>query len=102
MSPIVHWLYMRVRTTIHFGADVGAVGDALNLFIGGPRLLYVIGFGVFCATLCLRPRSLLRIGSPPRYCRLSIGYPALGQHRRRPRRHGRRVEPAYWRTSVAL
>src|SRR5215472_9194483 len=37
--------------TINLGADLGAMGDALSLLIGGPRLLYVIGFGAFCATL---------------------------------------------------
>ena len=40
-----------VANTINIGADLGAMGDALSLLIGGPRLLYVIGFGAFCATL---------------------------------------------------
>ena len=40
-----------LANTINIGADLGAMGDALSLLIGGPRLLYVIGFGAFCATL---------------------------------------------------
>src|SRR5215471_10321558 len=40
-----------VANTINIGADLGAMGDALSLLIGGPRLLYVIRFGAFCATL---------------------------------------------------
>jgi Mn2+/Fe2+ NRAMP family transporter len=30
---------------------LGAMGDAVGLLIGGPRLLYVVLFGVFCAVL---------------------------------------------------
>ena len=37
--------------TINIGADLGAMGDALNLLAGGPQLLYVIFFGAFCAIL---------------------------------------------------
>ena len=37
--------------TINIGADLGAMGDALRLLIGGPQLFYVIFFGVFCAIL---------------------------------------------------
>src|SRR5437588_11723354 len=40
-----------VANTINIGADLGAMGDALNLLIGGPRLVYVIVFGAFCAVL---------------------------------------------------
>ncbi len=40
-----------VANTINIGADLGAMGDALALLIGGPRLLYVILFGTLCAVL---------------------------------------------------
>jgi NRAMP (natural resistance-associated macrophage protein)-like metal ion transporter len=36
---------------INIGADLGAMGDAVSLLIGGPHLLYVIVFGALCATL---------------------------------------------------
>lgn len=34
---------------INIGADLAAMGDALKLLVGGPGLVYVIGFGVICA-----------------------------------------------------
>jgi NRAMP (natural resistance-associated macrophage protein)-like metal ion transporter len=34
--------------TINIGADLNAMGDAVTLLIGGPSLLYVVAFGVFC------------------------------------------------------
>ena len=40
-----------IANTINIGADLGAMGDAVNLLIGGPKLLYVIAFGVLCAVL---------------------------------------------------
>src|SRR6202158_4319588 len=40
-----------VANAINIGADLGAMGDALGLLIGGPRLIYVISFGVICAIL---------------------------------------------------
>jgi Mn2+/Fe2+ NRAMP family transporter len=40
-----------VANTINIGADLGAMGDALQLLVGGPKLLYVIFFGLFCAIL---------------------------------------------------
>jgi NRAMP (natural resistance-associated macrophage protein)-like metal ion transporter len=36
---------------VNLGADLGAMGDALRLLIGGPAQLYVIGFAVACALL---------------------------------------------------
>jgi NRAMP (natural resistance-associated macrophage protein)-like metal ion transporter len=36
---------------INLGADLGAMGDALKLLIGGPRLVYVVVLGVLCAGL---------------------------------------------------
>jgi NRAMP (natural resistance-associated macrophage protein)-like metal ion transporter len=40
-----------IANTINIGADLGAMGDAVDLLIGGPKFLYVIGFGVLCAVL---------------------------------------------------
>ena len=40
-----------VANTINIGADLGAMGDALALLIGGPKLLYVFVFAVLCAGL---------------------------------------------------
>jgi NRAMP (natural resistance-associated macrophage protein)-like metal ion transporter len=36
---------------LNIGADLGAMGDALALLIGGPRLLYVVLFGALCGLL---------------------------------------------------
>jgi len=44
-------LLLLVANTVNIGADLGAMGDALGLLIGGPRLVYVVLFGVFCAVL---------------------------------------------------
>jgi NRAMP (natural resistance-associated macrophage protein)-like metal ion transporter len=40
-----------VANTINLGADLGAMGAALNLVVGGPTLLYVAGFGVIIVLL---------------------------------------------------
>jgi NRAMP (natural resistance-associated macrophage protein)-like metal ion transporter len=40
-----------VANTINIGADLGAMGDALRLLIGGPRLVYVLVLAVLCAGL---------------------------------------------------
>ena len=40
-----------IANTINIGADLGAMADALRLLIGGPMLLYVLVFGIFCAGL---------------------------------------------------
>lgn len=40
-----------VANIINLGADLGAMGAALGLLIGGPIGLYVVGFAVFCAWL---------------------------------------------------
>ncbi|MHB8528879.1 MAG: NRAMP family divalent metal transporter [Caulobacteraceae bacterium] len=40
-----------VANTINLGADMGAMGAALNLVIGGPTLLYVVAFGVISVLL---------------------------------------------------
>jgi len=40
-----------VANTINLGADLGAMGAALQLLIGGPTLIYVMGFAVASAAL---------------------------------------------------
>jgi NRAMP (natural resistance-associated macrophage protein)-like metal ion transporter len=40
-----------VANTINIGADLGAMGDAFALLIGGPRLAYVLLFGVVCTMM---------------------------------------------------
>lgn len=37
--------------TIQLAADLGIMGDALTLLVGGPRLLYVVLFGVLCVAM---------------------------------------------------
>jgi Mn2+/Fe2+ NRAMP family transporter len=44
-------LLVFVANVLNLGADLGAMGDASSLLIGGPRLLYVAGFGALCALL---------------------------------------------------
>jgi len=40
-----------IANTINIGADLGAMGDALGMLIGGPPLLYVVLFGAACVAL---------------------------------------------------
>jgi Mn2+/Fe2+ NRAMP family transporter len=40
-----------IANAINIGADLGAMGDALALVIGGPPLASVVGFGVACILL---------------------------------------------------
>lgn len=37
-----------IANTINIAADIGAMGEALRLLVGGPLLLYVLGFGALC------------------------------------------------------
>ena len=37
-----------IANTINIGADLGAMGEALKLLIGGPQLLFVAAFGIVC------------------------------------------------------
>ena len=37
-----------VANTINIAADIGAMGEAARLLIGGPLPLYVVGFGLLC------------------------------------------------------
>lgn len=40
-----------VANIINIGANLGAMGDAIALLVGGPRLAYVIAFGILCTLL---------------------------------------------------
>ncbi|HET6306357.1 MAG TPA: divalent metal cation transporter [Rhodopila sp.] len=44
-------LLLLVANVINLGADLGAMGDALTLLIGGSAHLYVVGFAIGCAGL---------------------------------------------------
>src|SRR5258705_351944 len=44
-------LLLLVANVIKLGADLGAMGAALGLLIGGPELLYTALFGVVCILL---------------------------------------------------
>lgn len=50
-SLIVALLF--IANTINIGADLGAMGDALSLLIGGPRLLYSVLTGILCTLLLI-------------------------------------------------
>jgi Mn2+/Fe2+ NRAMP family transporter len=41
-------LLLLVANTINLGADLGAMGDAVNLLLPGPRWLYVLFFAAVC------------------------------------------------------
>src|SRR5579872_6454639 len=40
-----------IANFINLGADLGAMGDALRLIVGGPADAYVVLFAAFCAVL---------------------------------------------------
>lgn len=40
-----------IANVINLGADLGAMGAALDLLIGGPEWLYTLAFGVMCVAL---------------------------------------------------
>ena len=40
-----------IANTINIGADLGAMGDAVALLVGGPKPVYVIVFALICASL---------------------------------------------------
>jgi NRAMP (natural resistance-associated macrophage protein)-like metal ion transporter len=42
-------LLLLVANVINIGADIGAMGESVQILIGGPPLLYVLGFGIICA-----------------------------------------------------
>jgi hypothetical protein len=37
-----------IANTINLGADLGAMGDAATLLVGGSTRIYVVLFGLFC------------------------------------------------------
>ena len=49
LYPLVFLLVL--ANTINIGADIGAMGAALKLLIGGPALLYAVAFALLCAIL---------------------------------------------------
>jgi len=44
-------LLLLIANVINLGADLGAMGAALGLLIGGPELLYAVLFGLICILL---------------------------------------------------
>ena len=40
-----------LANTINLGADIGAMAAALELMVGGPQILYIVGFGLLCLLL---------------------------------------------------
>ncbi|MFA6124701.1 NRAMP family divalent metal transporter [Sphingomonas sp.] len=44
-------LLLVIANVINLGADLGAMGAALRLLLGGPEQLYTIGFGLICIAL---------------------------------------------------
>ena len=52
-APTVYGLIGLLFTAnvINIGANLGAMGDAVVLLVGGPRLLYVVGFGIICTLM---------------------------------------------------
>jgi NRAMP (natural resistance-associated macrophage protein)-like metal ion transporter len=52
-----HWLLavvvalLMVANVVNLGADLGAMGEALNLLVGGPALFYTLMFGIVCVLL---------------------------------------------------
>jgi NRAMP (natural resistance-associated macrophage protein)-like metal ion transporter len=49
LYPVVAVLI--VANTLNLGADIGAMGEALKLLLGGPALAYAVGFAVLCLGL---------------------------------------------------
>ena len=44
-------LLLLIANVINLGADLGAMGAALGLLIGGPKLFYAVLFGIICILL---------------------------------------------------
>jgi NRAMP (natural resistance-associated macrophage protein)-like metal ion transporter len=49
-------LLLLTANIINLGADLGAMGEALKLIVGGPAHVYVVAFAVGCATLEIMSR----------------------------------------------
>lgn len=52
-APVVYGLVtmLLIANVINIGANLGAMGEALGLMIGGPHLVYVVAFAFACAAL---------------------------------------------------
>ena len=52
-SPVVYGLValLLIANVINIGANLGAMGEALGLLIGGRHLVYVLAFGFVCAAV---------------------------------------------------
>ncbi|HZK82399.1 MAG TPA: divalent metal cation transporter [Humisphaera sp.] len=46
LYPVIFLVVL--ANTINIGADLGAMGDALSLLVGGPALLYCAAFAILC------------------------------------------------------
>ena len=44
-------LLLLAANIINLGADLGAMGDALQILVGGPRMVYIFFFGALCLGL---------------------------------------------------
>jgi NRAMP (natural resistance-associated macrophage protein)-like metal ion transporter len=51
LYPVVALLL--AANVINLGADIGAMGGALKLLVGGPALLYSVGFGIVSAIIAV-------------------------------------------------
>ena len=40
-----------IANVINLGADLGSMGDVIQMLIGGPRWPYVVGFGLICVAM---------------------------------------------------
>jgi NRAMP (natural resistance-associated macrophage protein)-like metal ion transporter len=49
LYPVIALLL--VANSINLGADIGAMGGALKLLVGGPAILYSVGFGIASAII---------------------------------------------------
>lgn len=49
LYPVI--LLLVIANTINLGADIGAMGDAMSLLLGGPALAYCVGFAILCLVL---------------------------------------------------
>jgi hypothetical protein len=56
---------LAIANTINIGADLGAMGDALRLLMGGPTIAYVVVFGSICAFLQVFVPYSVRISPLP-------------------------------------
>jgi Mn2+/Fe2+ NRAMP family transporter len=52
-APVLYALVIMllVANTINVAAEVAAMGQSLQLVVGGPVQLYAVGFGVVCLAL---------------------------------------------------